>query len=51
MSKTNTEIVTKFETRSLAWAFMRECDDAGISAGYPQIQADGTYTVRTLAVR
>lgn len=34
--------------RKVAWKFMRACDAAGISAGYPSLgpEADGLYTVQ-----
>jgi hypothetical protein len=30
--------VRYFETSSEAWAFMRECDERGISAGFPSLR-------------
>lgn len=39
---------TYFATSKEAWAFMRRCDEAGISAGFPSLkpEADKGYSVQ-----
>ena len=34
-----------FSSRSDAWAFMRACDEAGVSAGFPNYATDTCYHV------
>ena len=43
---TKTEQTHTFATRTDAWQFMRDCDEAGIMVGYPSLSAP--YTVRTV---
>jgi|HubBroStandDraft_6_1064221.scaffolds.fasta_scaffold122747_2 hypothetical protein len=40
----------QFTTSSLAWEFMRTCDEAGWSSGYPSLKVNdsGYYTVQTM---
>jgi hypothetical protein len=45
-----TERKTVLPTRDLAWAFLYQCDHAGIMAGYPSPNRDGTYTVAYLTL-
>lgn len=35
-----------FTSRSDAWAFMRACDEAGVSAGFPNYSSDTCYHVQ-----
>ncbi len=44
-------IYNKFRSRDAAWEFMRQCDAKGIPAGYPFMENDWTYIVKTLACR
>lgn len=37
----------KFRSRDAAWEFMRQCDAKGIPAGYPFMENDGRYLVKT----